>query len=279
MPEAQGTVVCTVSAIIEHYIPLVLALLSTCMGFNIWFLVVQATNYVERQLIRWYCLFSFGIPLVTTVTAIILLRNEPQWSAYPRQYYCSLRESNITLVTFGVFMLLAALLGIGFTLHTVVYLIRHYFHLRSTVNSGSSMFQRSLVIELSHCIRLIVFSFSFGLIVLMAVLERIIDNEDYPEPDYNTTKSLSVTSDFSGSLIAFVFFFIFGTTKDSLRTLCLLLHPWRMCQKQKFEVDPRRQPHHLVDEEFSLRTSPVSSLSDNGLTFESMILDNNDRST
>lgn len=113
--EAQGSVACTVSAVLEHFIPLSLTLLNTCMAFNVWFLILQPTKFVERQLVPWYCLFAFGVSLVTVAITMILLKDKPYWTAYPRQYYCSFQETNVTLATFGVPMLIGALFGIVFT--------------------------------------------------------------------------------------------------------------------------------------------------------------------
>jgi len=182
--EAQGTTGCLVSAILEHFVPLALTIMAGCMGFNVWFLIVRTSTLVERQLIKWYCLVSFGVPLITTAIAIILLRDEPYWTAYPRRYYCSMGENDVTLGTFTIFMLLGAVFGIIFTrrlyepgvlinckepasryttltccrflspsrlyasVHTVVYLTRHYLRTRRSMNSSGSSFQRSIVLEL-----------------------------------------------------------------------------------------------------------------------------------
>ncbi|KAI1320216.1 hypothetical protein EDD11_001821 [Mortierella claussenii] len=39
------------------------------------------------------------------IVAILLLRNEPHWTAYPRRYYCDFKVSNITLGTYAIPML------------------------------------------------------------------------------------------------------------------------------------------------------------------------------
>ncbi|KAF9371075.1 hypothetical protein CPC16_003304 [Podila verticillata] len=112
MEMAGGTAACTASAIIEQYTPMVLNLLATSMAFHIWFVIVWKSNRIELQMLKWYCLFSFGIPLITTSIALILLRNEPHFSAYPRQYFCDFKESFVTVGTFAIPMTLGAVPGI-----------------------------------------------------------------------------------------------------------------------------------------------------------------------
>ncbi|KAK3828611.1 MAG: hypothetical protein J3Q66DRAFT_15596 [Benniella sp.] len=263
LTEAKGTTVCTVSAVLEHFVPLSLTLLSGCMGFNVWFLIVRTSKLVERQLIPWYCLVSFGIPLITTVIAIILLRDEPYWTAYPRRFYCSMGENDVTLGTFTIFMLLGALFGILFTLHTVVYLTRHYLQTRRSMNSSGSSFQRSIVLELSHCIRLIIFSLAFGIIVLMAVLQKLVETH-WQRHSAEKSETLDVSSDFSGCLVPFALFIIFGTTRDSIRTMSLLVCPWRN-RRNKSTVDAQQ------DLENPPRMTPKSSSSGNQFSFEDML--------
>ncbi|KAI8361294.1 hypothetical protein B0O80DRAFT_437215 [Mortierella sp. GBAus27b] len=286
MSEAGGTAGCVVSAVFEHFIPLSLTLLATCVGVNVWLMIVRSTKYVELQLIPWYCLVAFGVPLVTTAIAIILMRDQPHLSAYPRRYYCSLAENNVTLGTFTVPMLIGALIGIAFTLHTVVYLVRHYVRTRRSTSSASS-FQRNIVLELSHCIRLIIFSLAFGIIVLMAVMQRIVETADHKDTSYGQSESLDMSSDFSGSIVAYVLFVIFGTTRDSLRSMSFLVCPWRFRtrrvgglgrQQPRVQQQQQQQQQHS-DLEMSLGVTPVSSSSNIQLSFEEMLRDENTRGT
>ncbi|KAG0011059.1 hypothetical protein BGZ81_002410 [Podila clonocystis] len=120
MEMAGGTAGCTTSAIIEQYTPMVLNLLATSMAFHIWFVIVWKSNRVELQMLKWYCLVSFGIPLITTSIAMILLRNEPYFSAYPRRYFCDFKESYVTMGTFAIPMILCAVPGILLTCKVVV---------------------------------------------------------------------------------------------------------------------------------------------------------------
>ncbi|KAG0377790.1 hypothetical protein BGX24_005466 [Mortierella sp. AD032] len=84
---ARGTVVCTISAITEQYVPLVTNLLAACMGFNVWLLVVRGSKLTERELLKWYCLFSFGVPVVTTATALVILHHiDTNFTAMPRKH-------------------------------------------------------------------------------------------------------------------------------------------------------------------------------------------------
>ncbi|KAG0296141.1 hypothetical protein BGZ98_001098, partial [Dissophora globulifera] len=90
---------CTVSAIFERYLPLVLTFLASCIGFNVWFMVVYKSHHTERQLLKWYCLVSFGVPLIATIITVILLKDEPNLTAYPRRYYYDLRHTSVTMGT------------------------------------------------------------------------------------------------------------------------------------------------------------------------------------
>ncbi|KAG0026044.1 hypothetical protein BGZ82_009681 [Podila clonocystis] len=119
MEMAGGTAGCTTSAIIEQYTPMVLNLLATSMAFHIWFVIVWKSNRIELQMLKWYCLVSFGIPLITTSIALILLRNEPYFSAYPRRYFCDFKESYVTIGTFAIPMTLCAVPGILLTCKSV----------------------------------------------------------------------------------------------------------------------------------------------------------------
>ncbi|KAF9904112.1 hypothetical protein EC991_003087 [Linnemannia zychae] len=218
MTLAPGTPGCIFSAVFEQFIPLAVSSLATCMGFNIWYLIVMRSKQTEKEMLKWYCLYSFGIPFFVTSIALILLRNQPFLSSYPRKYYCDLGGTNITYWTFAVPMLVTAVLGILCAVHTVLYLLRHYFMLRRTLNSGTYSNGGGMSFELSYCIRLLIFCIGFGVLVLMAVLDTIVD-PNARKATYNTSENLSNFSDFSGSLVGIVIFVIFGTTKDAFRTL------------------------------------------------------------
>jgi hypothetical protein len=84
------------------------------MGFNIWLLVVRGTKMTERELLKRYCLFAFGIPAIATSTALILRRNEAHFSAVPRKYFCDFDDTMVTRWTYGVPMFLAALPSVLF---------------------------------------------------------------------------------------------------------------------------------------------------------------------
>jgi hypothetical protein len=115
MDEARGSLGCTVSAVFEQFFPLVLSCLATCMGFHIWFVIVQRSKFTESQLLKWYCLVSFGLPALVTAIACILLRNEDYLNAYPRQYYCDLQDTDVTLGTFVIPIMVVAIPGIVWT--------------------------------------------------------------------------------------------------------------------------------------------------------------------
>ncbi|KAK3846142.1 MAG: hypothetical protein J3R72DRAFT_434250 [Linnemannia gamsii] len=218
MSRAHGTPGCIFSAVFEQFIPLAVSSLATCMGFNIWYLIVMRSKFTEKEMLKWYCLYSFGMPLVVTSIALILLRNQPFLSAYPRKYYCDLGGTNITYWTFAVPMLVTAIIGILCAVHTVFYLLRHYLVLRRTLNSGTYSNGGGMSFELGYCIRLLIFCIGFGVLVLMAVLDTIVD-PNARKASYNTAEDLSNFSDFSGSLVGIVIFVIFGTTRDAFRTL------------------------------------------------------------
>ncbi|KAG0268522.1 hypothetical protein BGZ95_002425 [Linnemannia exigua] len=217
MSRAHGTPGCIFSAVFEQFIPLAVSSLATCMGFNIWYLIVMRSKHTEKEMLKWYCLYSFGMPLVVTSVALILLRNQPFLSSYPRKYYCDLGGTNITYWTFAVPMLITAILGILCAVHTVFYLLRHYLVLRRTLNSGTYSNGGGMSFELGYCIRLLIFCIGFGVLVLMAVLDTIVD-PNARKATYNTSEDLSNFSDFSGSLVGIVIFVIFGTTRDAFRT-------------------------------------------------------------
>ncbi|KAG0051224.1 hypothetical protein BGZ83_003975 [Gryganskiella cystojenkinii] len=112
MALAGGTLGCTISGVLEQFLPLVLTCLAMIMGFHIWFVIVRRSKYTERQLLKWYCLGAFGIPAILTSIACILLRDKDYLSAYPRKYYCEFAESEITFWTFAVPMMAIAIPGI-----------------------------------------------------------------------------------------------------------------------------------------------------------------------
>ena len=103
---------CTISAFFEQLLPLTMNCLCSCMAFNIWYLVVLKGGRTERGLLRWYCLFSFTVPVVTTSVAAILLRGAPHFSAFPSQFYCNLADSTTTRGTFAGPMLAVSITGI-----------------------------------------------------------------------------------------------------------------------------------------------------------------------
>ena len=112
MTRAGGSPGCIISAVFEQFLPLSITCLATCMGFHIWFVIVRRSKYTEKELLKWYCLFSFGVPAFTTSIACILLRDWKDLSSYPRNYYCDLRKTDITLGTFAIPVLIVALPGI-----------------------------------------------------------------------------------------------------------------------------------------------------------------------
>ncbi|KAF9955958.1 hypothetical protein BGZ72_003216 [Mortierella alpina] len=130
MTDAHGTNACIVSAVFEQFLPLSIASLTTCMGFNIWFLIVRKSRKKEWQILKWYCLISFGLSAFATTIAVVLLRNQPYFATYTRRYYCDLEENYVTLGTFAIPMLLAAMPGIYFAGRTIVYLVTQYYRLR-----------------------------------------------------------------------------------------------------------------------------------------------------
>ncbi|KAG0348805.1 hypothetical protein BC939DRAFT_505264 [Gamsiella multidivaricata] len=250
----RGTDACIVSAFFEQYVPIVLTLLAACMGINIWRLIVWQSKRTERQMLPWYCLFAFGVPFVSVVIDIILLRNEPEWMAYPRRYFCDLKETNVTLATFAIPMVVGAFAGILFTLC----LVRHYHQIRRTVNL-SGLNTNRIVFELSHCIRLIIFCLSFGAIVAMAILPRLIQMNTV-HPNYDESSKLSTFSDYSGSLVGYFIFLVFGTTKESMRTLWMILSTcWRFCTCTR--VRRRRREAQDAESGGDQDTPSVNSLS------------------
>ncbi|KAF9287753.1 hypothetical protein BGZ68_001298 [Mortierella alpina] len=150
MTNAHGTNACIVSAVFEQFLPLSIASLTTCMGFNIWFLIVRKSRKKERQILKWYCLISFGVSAFATAIAVILLRNQLYFATYTRSYYCDLEESYITLGTFAIPMLLVAMPGIYFAGRTIVYLVTQYYRLRRTRTSSRPTFTEgnSMTLEL-----------------------------------------------------------------------------------------------------------------------------------
>ncbi|KAK3846141.1 MAG: hypothetical protein J3R72DRAFT_486886 [Linnemannia gamsii] len=219
---ARGTVVCTISAITEQYVPLVTNLLAACMGFNVWLLVVRGSKLTERELLKWYCLFSFGVPVVTTATALLILHHiDTNFTAMPRKYFCEFGAIIVTRWTYGLPMLLAALPSVLFALHTVIYLVRHHFVLRRAIVFGGTSV-RSVPFELGHCLRLIFFVIAFGAIVIMLVVQENIaaKGENSKETiELGPNRENPVFSDFTDSLSGIIFFLIFGTTKDALDTM------------------------------------------------------------
>lgn len=221
IPDAFGTAGCIISGVFEQFIPLAVSSFAACMSFNIWYLIVLRTKRTEKEMLKWYCMVAFGFSFFMTTIAVILLRNEPYLSSYPRMYYCDLRGTQITRWTFAIPMLLTAITGMLFSVHTVIYLIRHFLMMRRTINGTTS--SGSMAIELSYCIRLLIFCISFGILVLMAVLDRVVDSTNRAPVVYNSAQELSAFSDFSGALVGIVIFVIFGTTKEAYRTFMKLI--------------------------------------------------------
>ncbi|KAK3831293.1 MAG: hypothetical protein JOS17DRAFT_744905 [Linnemannia elongata] len=215
--------------------------LACCMAFNIWYLVVLKARFTERKLVKWYCLFSVMVPLVATCVAVVLLRDQPYFSAFPRQFYCNLADGAVTRGTFAGPMFAVAIPGILFSLHTAIYLVQHYVFVRKTLVLTLTPTSH-VVIEPSHCIRLLVFCFSIGIVVIMAVLQALVEpktseNQDItptPTPaadanqQDNSHRNLVMFSEFSGSLVGFFAFLIFGTTHDAFETLRGVVCCWRV---------------------------------------------------
>jgi hypothetical protein len=122
------------------------------------------------------------------------------------------------------------------------------------------------LIASSHCIRLIIFSFAFGLIVLMAVLQKLVETQEQRNSG-EKSETLDLSSDFSGSIVPFSLFIIFGTTRDSVRTMSLLVCPWRN-RRNKSTVGAQQQQQ---DPENQLRMTPKASSSGNQFSFEDML--------
>ncbi|KAG0283906.1 hypothetical protein BGZ96_011739 [Linnemannia gamsii] len=268
IPDAMGTPGCIFSGVMEQFIPLAVSSLATCMSFNIWFLIVLRTKRTEKELLKWYCLFAFGFSFIMTTIAVILLRGEPFLSSYPRMYYCDLRGTQVTRWTFAVPMLITALTGMLLSVHTVIYLIRHFLMMRRTVNGTTS--SGSMAVELSYCIRLLIFCISFGILVLMAVLDRVVDSTTNA-PIYNSAQELSAFSDFSGALVGIVIFVIFGTTKEAYRTFMKLI----CCGRQRDNGNgsghnwswlPKWVPERFRPQARSESVNPMASTNSSGGT-------------
>ncbi|KAF8943729.1 hypothetical protein BGZ47_005113 [Haplosporangium gracile] len=227
IPDAFGTAGCIISGVFEQFIPLSVSSFAACMSFNIWYLIVLRTKRTEKEMLKWYCMAAYGFSFIMTTIAVILLRNEPYLSSYPRMYYCDLRGTQVTRWTFAVPMLLTAIAGMLFSVLTVIYLVRHFLLMRRTVHGTAS--SGSMAIELSYCIRLLIFCIAFGILVLMAVLDRVVDSTNRAPVVYNSAQELSAFSDFSGALVGIVIFVIFGTTKEAYRTFMKLIY----CGKER----------------------------------------------
>ncbi|KAF9546702.1 hypothetical protein EC957_009462 [Mortierella hygrophila] len=221
IPDAFGTAGCIISGVFEQFIPLAVSSFAACMSFNIWYLIVLRTKRTEKELLKWYCIIAYGFSFFMTTIAVILLRNEPYLSSYPRMYYCDLRGTQVTRWTFAIPMLLTAITGMLFSVLTVIYLVRHFLLMRRTIHGATS--SGSMAVELSYCIRLLIFCIAFGILVLMAVLDRVVDSTNRAPVVYNSTQDLSAFSDFSGALVGIVIFVIFGTTKEAFRTFKKLI--------------------------------------------------------
>src|SRR5690349_4180800 len=115
IPDAFGTAGCIISGVFEQFIPLAVSSFAACMSFNIWYLIVLRTKRTEKEMLKWYCMVAFGFSFFMTTIAVILLRNEPYLSSYPRMYYCDLRGTQITRWTFAIPMLLTAITGMLFS--------------------------------------------------------------------------------------------------------------------------------------------------------------------
>ncbi|KAK5816091.1 hypothetical protein F5H01DRAFT_379763, partial [Linnemannia elongata] len=227
-----GTPGCTVSAFFEQFLPLMMTCLASCMAFNIWYQVVLKARFTERQLVKWYCLFSVVVSSVATCVAVVLLKDQPYFSAFPRQFYCNLADSAVTKGTFAGPMLVVAIPGILLSLHTAIYLVQHYVFVRKTLVLTLTP-SSHVVIEPSHCIRLLVFCLSIGIIVIMAVLQVLVEPKTSKNREIKPTtpsapatnanrqdnRNLVMFSEFSGSLVGFFAFLIFGTTQDAFETL------------------------------------------------------------
>lgn len=89
----------------------------------------------------------------------------------------------------------------------------------------------------SYCIRLVIFCLGFGIIILLAVLERLDHRVEYRsnEPDFSSSTELNTFSDFSGSLIGIVVFLVFGMTKDAFRTMGIVFLPCFFLRKKLSE--------------------------------------------
>ncbi|KAG0073817.1 hypothetical protein BGZ90_011268 [Linnemannia elongata] len=212
------------------------------MGFNIWLVVIRGCKLTERLLLKWYCLFSFGVPVLTTATAMIILRRkDPNFTAVPRKYFCDFEDLRVALWTFGVPMLLTAVPSVLFALHTVIYLVRHHFVLRRAINIGNTS-AINVPFELGHCLRLVFFCVAFGAIVIMLFAPQVIEAKDNTSNDparRGPDRDFPVFSDLTDSVGGIIFFVIFGTTRAALDTLEYLFSCG--CIRTRLE---RRRHHH-----------------------------------
>ncbi|KAF9127803.1 hypothetical protein BGW39_005622 [Mortierella sp. 14UC] len=233
----RGTLVCTVSAIVEQYILLASNLLAACLGFNIWLLVVRGSTLTERELLKWYCLFAFAVPVITTSTALLILHHEDvHFTAVPRKYFCDFDNTLVTRWTCGVPMFLAALPSVLLAFHPMIYLVRHHFV--AIVFGGSSA--RNVPFEPGHCLRLVFFCIAFGAVAIMLVVqENIAAGENSRAAVVSgLNRGSPVFPDFTDSVGGIIFFVIFGTTKDALETLGCLCSCGRIRRRR------RQHPFH-----------------------------------
>lgn len=106
----------------------------------------------------------------------------------------------------------------------------------------------------SHCSRLVIFCFAFGMIMVMAMMERLT----HPHHMEDRVKdSLATFSDFSGSLVGICIFIIFGTTKDSIHTMSLIFFPCRHKNEWQLRSDSTNSGEAQMGPRSSPRSSPL----------------------
>ncbi|KAG9071080.1 hypothetical protein KI688_008623 [Linnemannia hyalina] len=170
------------------------------------------------------CLFSFGVPALTTATAMIILRHKSHnFTAAPRKYFCDFEDLRVALWTFGVPMLLTAVPSVLFASFGVIVI----------------MLFAQQVIEAK-------------------------DNTKNDPARRGPDRDFPIFSDFSDSVGGISFFIIFGTTRAALDTLGYLLSCGCIrtrLERRRHRHDPRAEMHSTMQEMYSTMLVPTATMS------------------
>ncbi|CAG8577675.1 1719_t:CDS:2 [Ambispora leptoticha] len=258
---------CIAQSFILYFTHLCIGFWTFCLMINLWLLIVKGASDVEIKWFKVYIIFAWLLPLILTCTAFIILREQSITYGVSTSllFFCSIEDGVVRIVTNNIPFALCAIIGLGLGTHASCTLINY----RTRFLKQNSL--KSLAIPMGLCVRMVLFCLLYLILFIFTSVkpaaEFFLPNDS---ANYLTKKVAQTMDAYVDTLIAWGLFLIFGTTRESIRSLftCFGIYCWRcvdIVNRQQPPAPPStpvsdlETPNNLVPSEnnITLTTTPA----------------------